>query len=218
MTTPHKSIDQRLADAQLAISNSLNSPEITAAVTPYGYGTVVLEPAHDLYKECVELVAIQKDEYGDQYEATVALQTIWDTANRTYMDTRKISRIALRGREKAKATLGLNAKRKKSIGGWMEQTAVFYSNMLRNPDFIVAMAPYGYDQLKLEAEAALMQEVVTANGVQENERGDAQEATKMRDAKLDELDQWLADYKVIAKIALQNTPQQLEKLGWIAPS
>ena len=218
MTTPHKSIDQRLADAQLAISNSLNSPEIMVVVTPYGYGTVVLEAAYNLYKECVELVAIQKDEYGDQYEATVALQTIWDTANRTYMDTRKISRIALRGREKAKVTLGLNAKRKKSIGGWMEQTAVFYSNMLRNPDFIAAMTPYGYDQLKLEAEAALMQEVVTANGVQENERGDAQEATKTRDAKLDELDQWLADYKIIAKIALQDTPQQLEKLGWIAPS
>jgi len=36
--------------------------------------------------------------------------------------------------------------------------------------------------------------------------------------RLDELDQWLADYKVIACIALEDTPQQLEKLGWVAPS
>ena len=218
MTRPIKSIDQRLADAQLAINNSLNSPEILAAVTPFGSDLAALQAANELYKECMELVAIQKDEYGEQHEATAVLQALWDSANRTYMNTRKISRIALRDRPKAQATLGLNVKPKRSIGGWMEQTAVFYSNMLRNPDFITAMAAYGYDQAKLEAEAALMQEVVAANGVQEDERGDAQEATKTRDAKLDELDQWLADYKVIARIALQDTPQQLEKLGWVAPS
>ena len=218
MARPTKSIDQRLADAQLAINNSLNSPEISAAVTPFCSDLIALQTANGLYEQCMELVAIQKDEYGEQHEATAVLQALWDSANRTYMDTRKISRIALRDRPKAQAALGLGAKPKRSIGGWMEQTDTFYSNMLRNPDFIAAMAPYGYDQLKLEAEAALMQEVVAANGVQEDERGDAQEATKTRDAKLDELDQWLADYKVIARIALQDTPQQLEKLGWVVPS
>ena len=218
MARPIKSIDQRLADAQLAINNSLNSSKIMAAVTPFGFDLAALQAARGLYEQCMDLVAIQKQEYGEQHEATAVLQTIWDSANRTYMNSRKISRIALRDRPKAQSTLGLNVKLKRSIGGWMEQTAVFYSNMLRNPDFVTAMGAYGYDEAKLEAEAALMQEVVTANGVQEDERGDAQEATKTRDAKLDELDQWLADYKVIARIALQDTPQMLEKLGWIAPS
>lgn len=37
--------------------------------------------------------------------------------------------------------------------------------------------------------------------------------TKYRDAALDELDSWLADFKVIAMIALSDHPQWTAKLG-----
>jgi hypothetical protein len=60
--------------------------------------------------------------------------------------------------------------------------------------------------------------VVAANAAQDRERGEAQEATQVRDAKMDELDQWTADYKAIAQVALSDSPQQLEQLGWIVPS
>ncbi len=87
--------------------------------------------------------------------------------------------------------------------------------MLHNPDFVAAMTPYSYDQAKLEAEAALVQAVADASDAQDRERGEAQEATLARDAKLDALDQWLADYKAVAQIALAASPQQLEQLGWV---
>jgi hypothetical protein len=35
---------------------------------------------------------------------------------------------------------------------------------------------------------------------------------------MDELDQWLADYKAIAQVALSDSPQQLEQLGWVVAS
>ena len=78
--------------------------------------------------------------------------------------------------------------------------------------------PYTYTQAKLQTEAALVENVATLSEVQDKERGEAQEATKIRDAKLDQLDQWLADYKAIAEIALSASPQQLEQLGWVVPS
>ncbi len=70
----------------------------------------------------------------------------------------------------------------------------------------------------LKAEAAVVEELVAANEMQEHKRGGAQEATKQRDAKLDELDQWLATYKVVTEVALSDTPQMLEQLGWVVPS
>jgi len=64
----------------------------------------------------------------------------------------------------------------------------------------------------------LVQAVAEANAVQEKEKGEAQEATKLRDAALDDLDQWMSDFIAIARLALEERPQYLEKLGVVEPS
>lgn len=122
------------------------------------------------------------------------------------------------GDEAARTALGLSGTRKRTLNGWLDQARRFYNNMLRTPDFVAAMTPFSYAQTKLEAESALVEAVATASELQDKERGEAQEATKLRDAKMDELDQWMADFKAIAEIALAASPQQLEKLGWVTPS
>ncbi len=146
------------------------------------------------------------------------MQAAWETADRAYKKALKISRVVFKGNQKARSALGLSGSRKKSLSGWIGQATNFYTNLLGTPDLLAAMTPYSYDQTKLEAEAALVQAVVTASAAQDKERGEAQEATQARDAKLDELDQWVADYKVIAQVALADSPQQLEQLGWVAAS
>ncbi len=218
MSKPTRSIDQRLLEAQVAIDNSLNTPAILEIVTAFGYDHARLQAGRALYDEVMDLVVAQKREYGEQYEATAAVQAAWDAADLAYKRALKISRVVFRGNEKARNALGLSGSRKKSLGGWIQQTTNFYTNLLNTPDLIAAMTPYSYNQLKLEAEAALVQAVVDANAAQDRERGEAQEATKVRDAKLDELDQWLSDYKAVAQVALADSPQMLEQLGWVVVS
>ncbi|MCB9004620.1 MAG: hypothetical protein H6664_09650 [Ardenticatenaceae bacterium] len=218
MTNPHKSIAERLREAEVAINNSLASAEILTAVTPFGYDQPRLEAARTLYQEAQELTEKQAIEYGEQYEATAVVQRAWDEAALAYSAALKIARIVFRGNEAARNALGLSGTRKQSLSGWLKQAQGFYNNILRTPDFIAAMTPYTYNQAKLEAESTLVQAVSDASDVQDIERGQAQEATKIRDAKLDELDQWVADYKVIAEVALDASPQMLEQLGWVVPS
>ena len=215
MSRPKISIDQRLLEAQQAIDGSLNNPDILQAVALMGYDQPRLLAAHTLYDEVMALVATQQREYGEQYEASATLQATWDAADLAYKRTLKLCRIAFRDQTKAQNTLGLNGSRKKSLGGWIEQATTFYINLLDTPELTAALSPFGYDQEKLEGEAALVQTVAKARAAQNKERGEAQEATQLRDAKLDELDQWLADYKAIAEIALAASPQQLEQLGWV---
>ncbi len=215
MARPKRSISERLLEAQVAIDNSLNIPAILNAVSVFGYDQPRLQAARALYDEVMELVAAQKREYGDQYEATAVVNAAWETADLAYKRTLKVCRILFKGNASAAGALNLSGSRKKSLSGWLEQATTFYTNLLNTPDFITALAEFGYDQAKLEAEAALVQAVYDANAVQDKERGEAQEATLVRDAKLDELDEWVARYKQVAQLALEDSPQMLEQLGWV---
>jgi hypothetical protein len=46
----------------------------------------------------------------------------------------------------------------------------------------------------------------------------AQDATQARDAALDALDAWMSDFIAIARLALEERPQYMEKLGVVEPS
>jgi len=215
MSKATKSIAQRLFDAEIAINNTLSSPEILTAVTPFGYTQERLELARNLQQKARELTDLQKLAYGRQHEATQEVQKAWDEASLAYSAAVKIARIVFRDSPTAKNALSISGQRKKTLSGWLDQARRFYNNMLQEPEFIAAMALYSYDLPKLQAEAALVQAVLSTSEAQDKARGVAQEATQQRDALLEELDRWLADYKAVAEVALAASPQQLEQLGWV---
>lgn len=45
------------------------------------------------------------------------------------------------------------------------------------------------------------------------EKGESQDATKLKDTAFIELDDWMSEFYVVAKIALEDNPQLLESLG-----
>jgi hypothetical protein len=102
----------------------------------------------------------------------------------------------------------------RTLSGWLEQVSAFYVNLLSTPDLIAVMGAFGYDQARLEAEQALVQAVADACMAQEKEMDEAQEALKLCDARLDELDEWMSDFKAIAQVALEHDGPWLEKLGF----
>jgi hypothetical protein len=80
------------------------------------------------------------------------------------------------------------------------------------------MAGFGYPEEKLQQEYEMVKEVIAKNLEQKKEKGDSEQATRVRDQKLDELADYLSDLRSIAKVALADTPDYLEKLGILARS
>lgn len=62
----------------------------------------------------------------------------------------------------------------------------------------------------------MVDKVIAKHLQQKKETGEAQEATGIRDNALDKLAHWLSDFRAVAKVALDDSPQQLEKLGILA--
>lgn len=197
------------------IANALADAEIKHALAAYGYTEETLNVGKKLYENATLLQNTRKKEYGEQIAATAELRDIRETAQQQYMKTIKIARIALKESAKASKAIMLYGVRKRSLSGWLEQAQAFYANLLSDGEFITSLSAYGYTQERLEREFALINQVIAKNLAQKKETGEAQEATAIRDKTLDDLAAWISDFKAVAKVALDENPQQLEKLGII---
>ncbi|MBU0473814.1 MAG: hypothetical protein KKF62_06580 [Bacteroidetes bacterium] len=213
MSNPKATLADKLLSAQVTIDNAIADVEIKALLADYGYDDVRLAAGKTLLDTTNQMHQVQQKEYGDQFEATNALNSVWASAKNEYMRFIKISRIALRDEFAISQKLALNSRRKESLSGWISQAKQFYLNALSDSTVLAKLAAYGITQEKLEAGKALLEETEVKNASQEKEKGEAQQATKERDNAADDLFEWLADFTVIARIALEEKPQLLEKLG-----
>ncbi len=214
----HFTIASRLLFAQNAITNALGSEEIKSAMAAYGYDETRLQKGNALYNKASELQTIQVKEYGDQYSATDAMNLARAVANKTYMEHLKIARIALVGDRGAGASLQLDGIRKVTFSGWLTQAKTLYANALASPDVTSAMNGFGITQEKLETGQQLVNEVEEKLNSQLMEKGEAQNATQVRDEAFEDLQDWMSDFTTIARIALADKSQYLEMLGIIEPS
>lgn len=202
-----------LLQAGIRINNSLSDDVIKNAVAILGYTEEKLQAGLALLNEADTLYDTQLKEYGDVDEAQNVFATSKEKADVTYKMLLSIARIAFKKDVKAITTLELNGERASTISGWLKQTRNFYRAILTNEFWKSVMNEYGQTEEKLNAALQAVDAVNTANEQVKKEQGDAQNATQVRDIKFEELIIWLNDYTEIAKIALSESPQLLEKLG-----
>ena len=214
----YRSINERLTAAQVALDNVQADPVLQDALAAFGYDAERVREGQDLLAEARAAHGIVTVEYGDQFDATDAMKAAYETANTTYMRHLKVARVALQNGRGAAQKLQLNGRRKSTLPDWVKQARSFYENALANGEVQAALGRFGITSEQLESGQAQIEAVAAANAVQEREKGEAQNATEKRDAAVDALDAWMSDFRTIARIALEDQPQQLEKLGVYAPS
>jgi len=218
MTRSSLTIAERLLAAQVAIGNALTNTQIQDYLAEYGRDLIYLQTGQTLYQAALDADLQQKAEYGDQYAATDELNRLWKEANQTYMRYLKVARVAFKDDRGVAAELGLDGRRKQTLSGWIVQARQFYSNALANAAILSKLAEFSITQEKLLAGQSQVGAVEVANQAQEKERGEAQNATQLRDAAMEALDEWMSDFVAIARVALEAEPQLLEILGIVEPS
>ncbi|MGK7930985.1 MAG: hypothetical protein AB4041_06080 [Microcystaceae cyanobacterium] len=209
----NETIDTFFNRASVAINNALTTDKIQAYLKEYGYTPEKIKQGKTLYETALKAQQKQRQEYGEQMGATESFNQLWTQAKESYMRCLKIARIAFKKDVAITTSLGLNGTRKQSFSGWLSQANQFFENALTNPQVLAGLAEYNITKAKLQAAQADTKAVETASLIQEKEKGDAQNATKIRDKALDELNDWLSDFIAIARIALESEPQLLESLG-----
>lgn len=207
------SIDARLADCDLKITNAWEDPKISGPILAFGFDQPRFDIGFALYKAAFDSHQFKKDEFTEQLAATEAFQVAFDETDKIFMQDVAVARVAIKDNLPLLKRLGLIGERKITYTGWLGHAKSFYGTVLGNEEAAALMANYGRTPEILQANKDKVLNVEKLKKIQLREVGDAQEATKKRDEALEALEAWVADLVAIARVALADSPQLLEKLN-----
>ena len=213
MPVKPKTIADRLANASTAINNTLSSPDLLALLAEFGYNEERLKEGLFLQRQAEKAHDTQRTEYGEQYAASEAVNAGQAIAEKQARRILKIARIALKADAEAARKLKLFAKKERRTIAWIDQTKALHDGFLADAAILAKLGRFGLTDEKIKACRRGVATLEQLTQQHTKETGDAQQATKNRDEALEKLDEWMADFIGIARIALEDTPQLIEKLG-----
>ena len=155
----------------------------------------------------------QDRELGEQFDATDDAGDAWEAARKPYRREVTFAREALAGDRGALEDLGLLGRRERSRVGAMDQAHNFYSSALDRPDLAKRLDNVGLDRAVLEAGLARVEAVAETRGDQQDERTDADAASKAKQKARKALDDWMVPFLETARTEFSDDPEELGRLG-----
>ena len=214
----HKTtIKEKIEAAQLAIENSLGSPDILERVSKYGYTKERLSEAQTMLKTAMETVERHMRKATLQLDATAKVNAHQKEAFAVYQDFAQTARTVFKGDKARIKMLGVDGKMPKADGKFIIAAYAMFDNA-EDAEVQTALAEYGYDSSRLRKDRKVIEDYDKLHQKQESAKGDAQQSTRDQDAALKRLYDWYARYRVIAKRALRGDKELLEKIGILARS
>ncbi|MEQ8683527.1 MAG: hypothetical protein RID25_27425, partial [Cyclobacteriaceae bacterium] len=207
-----KTLSQKLESARLLIFNS-KTPDVASLLTTMGVDTTYLKQGEDLYNEVTRLMTSQKKEYQEQSLAYDKFYLEKDDAEAAYERTFKLARLLSRNDPDLQQRLDLKYIREYTLESWIDNALIFYDRLLNESEFLDRLKKFKVTPNQLKAEQTAIKNLRQLRNEAIAEKGQAQEATRLRNEKLEELDDYCRELKGIAEIALEERPQLFEKLG-----
>ena len=218
MSVISTSLSDFFTEAALILSNAQTHSEISSALAVLGYDSIILQEGQALLDTAVALYDAQIREYGEQHAATQAFTAATAQADKSYVTHRRLAKIAFKNDAQRQTDLHLNDAKPQAFHPWYAQARHFYTALIADTEAQTELARFNITLVKLQEVQAEVEGSFSLNSVQEQEKGEAQAATEERNAAIEVLAEWLSDFKSIARIALESTPQLLEALYIGVPS
>jgi hypothetical protein len=213
MPIPVSTMEDLLVNSKMAINNAMSDEEIKTLLLEYNYDDSRYNEGLELNKKAEDLYKKQKKEYSEQYKASEELDKAYNEAKPVYLEHVELTRLAFRHDASILVSLGIDGRLHRQFSAWLTQARQFYDNAINDEKVLKKVSRYNLTKEKFEKGFQLISMVEIANNKQEKEKGEAQQFTKERDKAMDDLSDWIYELSVVAKFALAEKPQLLEKLG-----
>lgn len=205
----NKTIADVLAIAKRAYENTMNNPQIAEPMARVGFDRRKMEVLESLHNEASKAYNEQIKEYGEKGESYGYFKKYYNTAHNDFSRLRKSARIVYKKEPEKLASVINDPVKKLSINGSMLQIKACYENLLNNPDLLNPLAPFGITVEVLNGYYATYKEAERAYVALKQDEAEAQNATQVRDEKIDDLHDFLSDFIGFARIAFAANPDLL---------
>jgi hypothetical protein len=208
-TKPTQSKLTQFGVARQIITNSLNVSEILDLVDGYNYNEDKLNEGMALVEAAEAASNTQTVKAGAQKTATETFLDARAAAKDAYQALAKLARAVYVHDPAHITALGLDGPAPKQTMAFLGAAFTLFDNAAT----LSALADYGYDAARLASERAKITAMSEADNAQEIAKGEAQQATVEAESALKAMNEWIAQYRKILRIALRGKKQLLEWLG-----
>ncbi|TAJ15715.1 hypothetical protein DMA11_00505 [Marinilabiliaceae bacterium JC017] len=210
----NRSIESIMQDFKLLIWNSADDPLISPRIMAFGFTQEELSRGKTLYLSVEDSMKKQKKEYAEQYAATNQFNAKRDEMEEVFGTIQKHSRYVFDDDQEMWSALELSKKIPQGYAQWFPHVSRFCERLLAKSDAITELVPFGHSEEKITGFISDLEELNQLYLSRQREVGDAQQATKDRDAKFELLKKYCLKLKKLLRLVfVGEDAQYLEKVG-----
>lgn len=218
MAISTKLIEELVGKTRVGFRNAKRIDEIKQEILGYGFDDVRIQSGIDMGKSITKLTGEQKELYGNQYIATQKVKERLEKEQLYYMDIRKLARKTFKYNKEVQKKLGIDVELETNLESFMVQGRLLYEGALNDPEILAGLGKFNITAEKLQAGLDGLAGLEQLDEEQEELKGAAQRATKLRDDLYHQLLDLWGEFVQVCQIALRDKPQLREKLGLLERS
>lgn len=192
--------------------------DIAPELATQGVDAEFLDEGEARYHEVMRLMELQKKEYHEEREAYDIYFAKKDDVEKAFQNTRDLVKELSTNDPDLQNRLKFSPMSRLPLGDWIQAGIDFYDSLLRENALLQRLERFKVTQERLAQEKQELEELRQLRSSALVEKGQAQEATRLRNQKLEELEDYCRLLKTLAGLALQHRPQLMESLGILVRS
>lgn len=198
---------------RVALENAELQPEIATIMADLGYDSAKIAEGKALLTETRTAYDANKTEDDETSAAYADFSGKKEQLEGVFNIHRKKAKVVFRNDSLTADKLAITGVMPRTYIKWLEAAKKFYSVASTDVDIQSKLARLKISADDVTAANTLISDLEMARAVYLKEKGESQDATKMKDAAFAKIDDWMSEFYAIAKIGLEDNPQLLEALG-----
>ena len=204
---------QTLEQYRVALENAETQPQIASTLAELGYDATVIGEGKTILTETCKAYNLNKTEDDETNQSYAIFTDLKQEIEKTYSLHRKKAKVIYRNDQITLEKLGIKGSAPKAYVKWLEITKKFYTVASTDTEVQNKLVRLKITSEDIQAVLAKITKLETARADYLREKGESQDATKIKDSAFAKIDDWMSEFYAVAKIGLEDHPQLLEALG-----